>query len=242
MRVDVLGVPIDALTFAAALDRAWGLLDAPGTHLIFTPNPEIVLAARHRPDLAAALRSAALNLPDGVGVVWAARRLGRPVPERLPGIDFCTALLQRAAREGKPVFLLGTRAERVERAAKEAERRFPGLRVAGCHHGFFPPEQSPAVAGMVATSGAELLFCGLGAPKELLWLAANRGRLGVRVAMGVGGSLDVLAGVVARAPRLWRRLGIEWVWRLLSEPRRWRRQLALPRFVIEVLRSGGGAD
>lgn len=236
----MLGVPIDALGFSEVLEQAWGWLDGTQTRLVFTPNPEIVLAARHDRRLAAALRSSALNLADGVGIVWAARRLGRPVPERLPGVDVFLALLRRAAEEARPVFLLGTRPERVERAAREAERRFPGLRVAGWQDGFFPPEATPAVVERIAASGAQLLFCGMGAPKELLWLAANRERLGVPLAMGVGGSLDILAGAVVRAPALWRRLGVEWLWRLIREPRRWRRQLALPRFVVEVLRGGGG--
>ena len=237
MRVEILGVPIDGLDFDAALERAWAFLDAPGPHLVFTPNPEILLAAQHDPELRATLCAADLSLPDGVGVVWAARRLGRPVPERTPGIDFFLALLGRAAAEGRSVYFLGTRPERVARAAEEAVRRFPGLQVAGYRDVFFPAGESAAVASAVAASGAELLFAGLGAPKEQRWLAANRGRLGLRLAMGVGGSFDVLAGAVQRAPRLFQRLGVEWLWRLALEPRRWRRQLALPRFVWEVWRS-----
>ncbi|MDR7386279.1 MAG: WecB/TagA/CpsF family glycosyltransferase, partial [Armatimonadota bacterium] len=165
----------------------------------------------------------------------ASRRLGRPLPERVPGVELMEALCERAARQGWPIFLLGGLPGVAEQAAAELRRRWPGLPVAGTHHGYFQVEG--AVVEAVARSGAALLFCGLGSPRQELWLSRHLDRLGVRVAMGVGGSLDVLAGRSARAPAWLRRVHLEWLYRLLREPRRWRRQLALPHFAWLVLRS-----
>lgn len=237
--VEVLGVPVHRLTFAAALERAAQFAEEqpPRGRLVFTPNPEILMAALADPELRAALREGDLLLCDGVGLAWAARALGRPVPERIPGIDFMVALLGRAAERGWRVYLLGTRPERVAKAAMAV--RGMGVEVAGFHHGFFGPSEEPAVVEEVAQARAHILFAGLGFPKEQRFLAANRQRLGVGMAMGVGGSLDVLAGAVRRAPSLLRRAGLEWLWRLVCEPRRLRRQLVLPRFVWAVLTRRG---
>jgi N-acetylglucosaminyldiphosphoundecaprenol N-acetyl-beta-D-mannosaminyltransferase len=243
-RPEIFGVPVDPLPAAEALERAWALLEAaaPGRPaLVLTPNPELVMRARTDPELLAAARAADLALPDGVGVVWALRRRGIPVPERVPGIDFMWALLGRAAREGRPVYLLGARPEVVAEAARRAAAALPGLRVAGYAHGYFPPEEEAEAVRRVARSGAELLFVGMGVPAQERLLYRRRGELGaVRLAMAVGGSLDVLAGVARRAPVALRRLGLEWLWRLAAQPWRWRRQLALPRFAWAVWRQGRG--
>jgi N-acetylglucosaminyldiphosphoundecaprenol N-acetyl-beta-D-mannosaminyltransferase len=240
-RIRLLGVPVDAVTPETALARALALVQEPPpgrAALVFTPNPEAVVAACRDPEVLRILEAADLALPDGVGLVWAARRAGRPLPARVPGVEFMERLLAEAARRGWPVFLLGARPGVAEAAARQAVRRFPGLRVAGTHHGYFPPEQEDAVVRAVAASGAALLFAGMG-ERQHGFLYRNAGRLGaVRLAMAVGGSLDVLAGVVPRAPLTFRRLGLEWLWRLLREPRRWRRQLALPAFAWAVLRAG----
>jgi N-acetylglucosaminyldiphosphoundecaprenol N-acetyl-beta-D-mannosaminyltransferase len=237
--VEILGIPVDRLTREEALRRAesFAAERPPRNRLVFTPNPELLMAALDDAELRSALRSADLSLCDGVGVAWAARVLGRPVPERIPGVDFMMALLDRAAERGWRVYLLGTRPEVVAKAAEAARRR--GVRVAGFHHGYFPPQEDGAVAEEVARARAHILFAGLGFPKEQRFLAANRHRLGVGLAMGVGGSLDVLAGAVPRAPRVLRQAGLEWAWRLARQPGRWRRQLALPRFVWTVLARRG---
>jgi len=244
-RVEIFGVPVDAVTQEEALARAEGLFAQarPGAPaLVLTPNPELIMQARRDPELLAAARTAALALPDGVGVVWAARRLGRPCPARVPGVEFMAALLGRAAALGRPVYFLGARPEVVTAAAGQARARFPGLRVVGVADGYFGPDAEAEVVCRVAASGAEVLFVGLGVPAQERFLHRHRGQFGaIRLAMAVGGSFDVLSGLTRRAPLPVRRAGLEWLWRLASQPRRWRRQLALPRFVLAVLREAGGA-
>lgn len=240
-RVELFGVPVDLVRPEGAL--AWAsdlyVAAAPGhPALVFTPNPELIMRCRREPALLQVARAADLALPDGVGVVWALRRRGAAVPGRVPGVEFMSALLAWAAAARHPVFFLGARPDVVAQAAASAVRRFPGLVVAGARDGYFRPEEAPVLAAAIAASGAQLLFVGMGAPAQERFLVEQRARLGaVRLAMGVGGSLDVLAGVTQRAPRPIRRLGLEWLWRLAHEPSRWRRQLALPRFVWAVLRS-----
>lgn len=241
-RVHVLGVGVDAVTAPQALDRAQALLAAApagAPALVFTPNPELIMRARADRALQTVAAAADLALADGVGVVWAARHLGQPLPARVPGIELMEALLAWAASTGVGVYLLGARPEVIAMAARRAQDRFPGLRVAGFADGYFPPQGEAAVVAAVAASGARLLFAGLGVPAQERFLYRNRGKLGdVRLAMAVGGSFDVLAGVARRAPRPLRRLGLEWLWRLARQPWRWRRQLALPRFAWTVLWQG----
>ncbi len=240
-RVVVLGVPFDRVDLAGALRRAAELASSGGFHLVVTANPELVVAAQASPELMQVVRSASMVVADGIGVVWASRRLGDPLPERVAGVELMEALCGWAASEDRPVFLLGGRPGVAEAAARNLVRKFPGLQVAGTHHGYFSGADAE-VADRVAHSGAQLLFCGLGSPAQELWLWRHRHRLGVRLAMGVGGSLDVLAGRARRAPQWVRRAHLEWLYRLVREPWRWRRQLALPRFAWAVLRSRPGRE
>ncbi|MFO7245918.1 MAG: WecB/TagA/CpsF family glycosyltransferase [Thermaerobacter sp.] len=245
-RVRILGAPVDAVSMDQAealvleMARAGGGRGpdgsgAPGaTHLVITANPEILAAARDDRELAGVLEEAALVVADGIGVVAAGRILGTPLPERVPGVELLERLLAACAREGLRPFFLGARPEVVEAAAAEARRRFPGLELAGWHHGYFPLDD-PAPVEAAAASGAHILFSGMGAGRDLRWLYRNRRRLRVPVAVNVGGSFDVLSGRVRRAPRWMRRAHLEWLYRLLSDPGRWRRQLALPRFALLVL-------
>lgn len=243
-RVRVLGFPVDPLTLPEAVDAVTALLrrhPGPGaergghTRLVVTVNPEILMAARRDGLLALVLESADLAVADGAGVVWASRLLGLPLPERVPGIELLEALLRVAAREGLRVYFLGARPEVVEAAAREAGRRYPGLPLVGWHHGYFGAAEEDAVLEAVRAVSPDLLFAGMGAERELKWLFRNRERLGARVAMGVGGSFDVLSGRLRRAPAWMRRWQLEWLFRLLQEPARWRRQLVLPRFAARVL-------
>jgi len=236
-RIWIFGVPIDRVTRAEALARAevWAAAERGPCRLVFTPNPEIIMAARREPSLRTILAAADLALADGVGVAWAAARGGRPVPERVPGIDFAGDVLAMAAGRDLPTYLLGTKSEIVARAADAARSKYPGLRVAGLHDGYFPMADAPAVADLVRKSGARVLLVGMGAPREQRFLWGQRERLGVGLALGVGGSLDVLGGAVRLAPAAVRRAGLEWLWRLLREPARLRRQMALPAFAWACL-------
>lgn len=230
MRADILGIGFDRFTMEEAADRALALMKEKRGAYVCTPNPEIVWMSRRDPALRAAINGADAVLADGIGVVWASRWLKTPLPERVAGFDFLQTLLPRM--EGR-VFLLGGKPGVAEAAAETIKNRFPRLTVVGCHHGYFE-EDGEIVAAVCETEPDFLLVC-LGAPKQELWMAENAGKLPVGLMAGLGGSLDVLAGCVKRAPEKWRRLGLEWLWRLLREPSRIKRQICLPRFVLAVM-------
>ncbi len=212
------------------------------THVI-TLNPEMVLAdhARSNP----ALHAADLYVADGVGIVLAARRLLRIDVERYPGIDLAHDLLARLAEDGGSVYLLGSAPGVAQQAAANLTAALPGLTIAGTRDGFFAPGGDAEVAQQIAQSGADALLVGMGSPRQEGFISMYRETLRVPVMIGVGGALDVFAGLKRRAPRAVQRLGLEWLWRGLIEPSRLKRQLALLRFAALVMKSGrakvGGA-
>mgnify|MGYP005842121103 CR=1 FL=1 len=231
-RRQLLGLPVDLVDLEEAASICRRAVETPtGPPLrVITLNPEMVIRARQDEAFLSCFQGEVLVVPDGIGIVLAGRRRGWPGIARVPGIDLCERLAAEAARCGWPVFFFGGRPGVAEEAAAALARRYPGLRVAGTAHGYLPSEEEPALVSAIAASGARLLFVGLGAPKQEIWLARNLAATGARVGMGVGGSFDVIAGRIPRAPRAWRRLGLEWAYRFLREPRRWRRLLGLPVF------------
>lgn len=232
MRTDVLGVAFDNVTLDEAVDRALALLEEEGPHLVVTPNPEIVQRAEKDPEFAEILSKAHLVLPDGVGVIYAAKILGRPLRARVPGIDFASALLGRVAGTGKRLFLLGAAPGVAELAAVNLRAAYPGLVVCGTHDGYFK-EDGP-VADAIREARADLVFVCLGAPKQEKWIAANGAAAGARLYVGLGGSLDVFAGKVERAPESFQKLGLEWLYRLMKQPSRIGRMAKLPLFLVSA--------
>lgn len=204
--------------------------------LVVTANPELLMQAASKPEVREALQRASLVVADGIGVVWAARRRGRPLPGRVPGIELAEAVMAKGAPKGLRVFLCGSRPGVAPRAAMRLRRRFPGLDIVGAAHGYFTPNEEDELIQRIAASRADVLFLGIGAPRQELWLAEHLPRLGVAVAMGVGGALDVWSGRVGRAPAIMRRTGTEWLWRLLRQPSRVKRMAVLPRFAWRVWR------
>jgi N-acetylglucosaminyldiphosphoundecaprenol N-acetyl-beta-D-mannosaminyltransferase len=192
--------------------------------LVVTLNPEIVVQAREVAVLERAIQAASLVVADGVGMLWAARQLASPLPERVTGVDLMFQLLERAPH--LRVFLLGGKPGVAERAAKIAQTRY-GSTIVGCHHGYFDKQHPDEVISQIVDSHAQLLFAGLGEGQEI-FLNTHKDSLGVPVMMGVGGSLDVLSGEVYRAPTWTRQLGIEWAWRVGLDPSRWHR---IPRLL-----------
>ncbi len=239
-RVMVLGIPIDRMRMEQAVDRVYSFIKEHGfgqrTKLVMTPNPEIIFAAQKDQELKAILISADLAVPDGTGVVWAARVLGQPVEERVTGIDLMMRLLRLASDNNLRVFFLGTRPETLKRAVKNVQGMFPGAVVAGSHHGYFSARDEVRVVGEINRLHPDILFVGMGAPREQRFMMRWREKFGVPVAMGVGGSFDVLGGDVRRAPSWMIAVHLEWFFRLIQQPSRWRRMLALPRFAFAVLR------
>lgn len=232
MRINVLGVGFDNLTMDEAVERGMELLRSPGAHYVATPNPEIVEACRENLAARQAVNGADLVLPDGIGVVKGAKLLGTPLKARLPGIEFAAGLMERMAAEGLSLYLLGAKPGVAEAAAERLAEKYPGLKIAGTHDGYFR-EDGPVVEA-VRQSGADCVFVCLGAPKQELWMAKHGKETGARLLCGLGGSLDVFAGVVERAPKFWTDHGLEWFYRLCSDPRRARRMVKLPLFLLHV--------
>ena len=231
----ILGIPIHDVTLDEAVEQAAAWVREGGVHQMATVNPEFVMAARRDPAFRAVLEGADLCLPDGVGITLAARYLGRPLRERVAGVDLAEALAARAAGEGWRLFLLGAAPGIAEQAAAVLQRANPGLQIAGTYAGSPAPAEEDPIVEMVRAAAPHFLFVAYGAPQQDLWIARNLARLGVPVAMGVGGTFDFLAGKARRAPVWMQSAGLEWFYRLIQEPRRWRRMLALPRFALCVL-------
>ncbi len=251
--LDILGTRIDCVDFAQTLDQIsqWvrkdsspaNLQSLPSFHQICTVNPEFIIDARRNDAFAAVLRRADLCVPDGVGVLWAARRQGVPLRERVTGSDGIYRIAERAASEGWRLFLLGAAPGVAEQAAAALRQRSPGLQIVGTHGGSPRDADWPEIERALAESRPDFLFVAFGHPRQDLWIDEHRddlAALGVRVAMGVGGAFDFVAGVQQRAPRWMQQLGLEWLYRLLREPWRWRRMAKLPVFVWGVLWKGRG--
>ena len=232
MRTDVLGVAFDDVTLEEAVDRGMALLDEEGPHLVATPNPEIVQIAEKDPEFARILADAALVLADGVGVIHAAKILGRPLKGRVPGIEFASALMEHMAGTGRRLYLLGAKPGVAEMTAANLQAKYPGLVICGTHDGYFK-EDGPVVQA-IRDSGAEAVFVCLGAPKQEKWIAANGAATGAKLLVGLGGSLDVFAGTVKRAPEAFQKLGMEWFYRLCTQPSRIGRMAKLPLFLVSA--------
>ena len=237
-RVAIGGVRVDDCPLDEAVARCAGWLaetDGPLAQVV-TVNPEFVMTAQQDAAFRAVINGAALATPDGVGLIWAARLLGQPLRGRTTGVALVGRLAELAAGQGYRLFLLGAAPGVAAEAAAVLTARYPGLTIAGTWAGSPAPEEEEALAERITASRADILFVAYGAPRQDLWIARNKGRLpGVRLALGVGGVYDYLTGRVPLAPPLWRRVGLEWLYRLIHQPWRWRRMLALPRFVGLVL-------
>lgn len=238
-RITLLGVPIDLLSERQALDRLLSLLVNGGQYHVMTPNNEMLVHAAYHPAFHLLLRRTTLNLADSTGLQFAARLTRQPVPRRVTGADTMQALCRELGPE-HPVFLLGAAPGVAERAANELCRMNPSLSIVGTHSGSPRPEDAAEIVTKINASGAHVLFVAYGAPAQDVWIDKYRPDLQtVRVAMGVGGTFDFLAGVQRRAPAWLRAVGLEWAWRFAREPRRYRRMWnALAVFPYLVLRYG----
>lgn len=224
--VTVAGVSVANLTedeTVAVIDK---LISAGGWHYGAVVNAAKIVAANRDERLKQILREADLVTADGISVVWASRLLGQRLKQRVTGIDLFQRLVKHAAERGLSVYLLGAREESVRGAVAQLTARHPNLQVAGYRNGYFDASESDAVADDINKSAADLLFVAMGSPAQEYWIALNLARTGVRFALGVGGSFDHVSGLARRAPRWMQRMGLEWLHRLICEPRRlWRRYL-----------------
>ena len=232
MRIDVLGVGFDNLTRDEAVAEGLRLTESQGTHYVVTPNPEIVELCRENLAAKIAVNEADLVLADGIGVVKGAAMLGTPLKDRVPGIEFAAGLMAGLAANGKTLYLLGAKPGVAQQAAGRLQASYPGLVIAGTHDGYF--KDDAAVAEEIRKTGADVVFVCLGAPKQELWMKKFGPATGAHLLCGLGGSLDVFAGVVERAPKFWSDHGLEWFYRLCREPRRIGRMMKLPLFLVHV--------
>ncbi len=233
--ISILGVRVDDVTYEEALAHVEHWVASGGAHQIATVNVEFIMEARRNPAFRQVLAEASLCVPDGVGVLWAARRQDRPLRERVAGVDMVERIAARGGERGWRIYFLGAAPGVAERAAKVLAERYPGLKIAGCYAGSPRPEEEDQIVGWVRGARPDVLFVAYGAPRQDLWIARNQARTGVPVAAGVGGAFDFIAGVTQRAPGWIQQAGLEWLHRLVREPWRLQRQMAIPCFMVLVL-------
>lgn len=233
MKIDVMGLRFDNVTMAEALEKAKEMLQREGADYVVTPNSEIVYEAMADKELEALLNGASLVLPDGAGVVLGAKILGTPLKEKVAGVEFADGVLGLLAETGGSVYLLGSKPGVAELAAEKMLEKHPGLTIAGMADGYFKDEA--AVVEKVNAAKADVLFVCLGAPKQERFMVNHQQELNVKLMAGLGGSLDSFAGTVKRAPRWMIKLSLEWFYRLLKEPWRFKRMLRLPKFLWAVV-------
>lgn len=233
-RIDVLGVGFDNITLREAVEKAMELISERRAAYVVTPNPEIVMMAKEYKELNEAIEEASIVLPDGIGVIYGAKFLGTPLKERVPGIDFASCLMERLSEVQGSVYLFGAKPGVAEKARDNLMLRYTGLRIVGCRDGYFT-EDLPVIEEINRVKPDLLLVC-LGVPKQELWMRKHVYDLDVGLMAGLGGSLDVFSGTVQRAPIIWQKLGLEWLYRLIKEPSRIGRMMKLPQFLLCVLK------
>ncbi|MGI9951452.1 WecB/TagA/CpsF family glycosyltransferase [Moorellaceae bacterium AZ2] len=230
----ILGCRVDGPTLSQALDLIGDFIASGRPHQVVTLNAEMAYRASGDPLLRDIINRAALVTPDGAGIVWASRLLGSPVPERVTGIDLVEGLAARAAQKGWRLFLYGAAPGVAEKARDRLLARYPSLVVAGTAHGYLSPAEERELLARLRETRPDVLLVALGSPRQEYWIDRHLEELGIPVALGVGGTLDVLAGEVARAPLWMQRCGLEWLYRVAQDPRRVKRVLTLPKFILRV--------
>ncbi|MFD2368410.1 WecB/TagA/CpsF family glycosyltransferase [Brevibacillus sp. GCM10020057] len=231
----ILDVPFSTRGFRESVAYMVDRIESGARTHVVTANPEIVMLAREHQDFRSIVEQAYV-VPDGIGIVYAAKWTNQPIYERVTGVELLEALMAEADRRRWRVYLLGAHPDVIRLAAEKLTERYPGAGVVGYRDGYFRQDEEEQIVKEIAGKRPHLLFVALGAPRQEYWMAKYRDQLNASLMMGVGGSFDVISGKVKRAPAMWQKLHLEWFYRLLSQPSRWKRQLAIPRFVLTVLR------
>ena len=236
-RVKILGVNVDSVTMAQAVERVEQLIAAKKNSIVATANAEMLLRATNDDELKNILNAAELVVPDGAGTVWAARHLGYEMPERVAGFDLVQELMKIAPSKGYKFFLFGSAPTIADKAKLKAEELYPNIEIVGTRNGYFTAADESEIIAQIKNSKPDILLAALGVPKQEKWLAAHKDELNVPVNIGVGGTFDVMAGVVKRAPKWMQRAKLEWLFRAMLQPSRAGRLIALPKFVFKVVSS-----
>ncbi len=235
-RVHILNVPVDNVSLADAQNQIAEWLEAEQhCKIVVTPNTEIIMKAQKDPELLQIIQSADLVVPDGIGLIYASRILHKALQERVTGVDLMHQVLKYCHQHGKSIYIFGGKPGVAEKASENISKSFPNIRIAGTTHGYFDVSEEEGILDQINENSPDVLFVALGAPKQEKWIYKYRKRLQVKVAMGVGGSIDIWAGTAKRAPKIYQDLGLEWFYRLLKEPWRYKRMMALPHFMVKVL-------
>lgn len=237
-KVNILGVDVDMVTIAEAAEKIYSFLSEDKMHSVYTPNSEIIMMAYKDAEFAGILNKSELLTADGIGVVYASRILKKPLAERAAGYDIARCVLDKIAGTEYKLFLFGGKPGVAEEAKAKLEQEYNGINIVGCRNGYFKAEEEQGIIDEINASGADIVFVCLGAPMQEKFIDRNRDKLKVKVAMGIGGSLDVFAGKVERAPEFWCKTGLEWFYRLMKEPKRIGRMMALPKFGLTVIFKG----
>lgn len=234
--VKILGVPVHPLTMNESVAVLEEKLQKKEQAFVVTANAEIIMMCQQDKEYNNIVSEQAdLVLPDGAGAVWAGRYLGNEVPERVAGFDLYNQLLKLSADKGYKVYFFGGAPGVAEAAKNKAEELYPGVQIVGCRNGYFNETEEEAIIKEINDAAPDMLFVALGAPKQEKWLVKYRNQLKTRVLMGIGGSFDVLAGKMERAPKWMQEASLEWAFRLYKQPSRFMRMLALPKFVLKVI-------
>jgi N-acetylglucosaminyldiphosphoundecaprenol N-acetyl-beta-D-mannosaminyltransferase len=236
-RITILNVPVDSVTMADCLARISEYVAGDQPHLIVTADACGIVQAQSDRELMEIYRSAALVTADSVGVLWAAKKQGDVLPERVSGVDILDHVCRLSAQFGWRIFFLGAAPGVAEQAAEKIQLRYPGCNIVGTRNGFFPSESDEVVAAEIAAFKPDVLFVGMGIPRQEKFILATRHIIGAKASLGVGGSFDVFSGKVRRAPKLFQVLNLEWAWRLMQDRTKIGKVRLLPKFVVCVLGS-----
>lgn len=241
--INIFGVKVHNTTLQETTELTKKFLQGEELKVIYTPNTEIVMAAKEDQDLRELLNKGDLVIPDGIGLIYGSKIQKKPLQERVTGFDTSIKLLEIGNEKAYSLYLLGGKDGIAKDAAKNIEKKYPNIKIAGYHHGFFKgshlgllnEKEEEDIINDINSKNPDIIFVGLGFPKQELWIDANRGKLKGKVIIGNGGVMDILSGNAKRAPEVYQKLGLEWFYRLIQEPSRIKRQLVLPKFMLQVL-------
>lgn len=233
----IMNVPIDKGNLEDATQRIKKLLEEEGCSQVVTPNTEIIMSAQEDKELMNIIKEAQLVIPDGIGLIYASKIKNKGLTERVTGVDLMSEILEVCNKNNKSIYLFGGKPNVAKIASENILKKFPNIKIAGIQDGYYKPEEEADIIEKINLSQADILFTALGAPKQEKVIYKYKKQLKVKLAAGVGGSIDIWAGTVKRAPKIYQNLGLEWFYRLIKEPWRYKRMLVLPKFMIKVITS-----